>query len=403
MNDRFNAFVDLDPEARAGEGPLSDLSIGIKSNIAVRGLPWTAGMALHRERIAERDAEVVARLRAAGARIPGTLNMHEAALGATTDNAWFGRTHNAHRQGYTPGGSSGGSGAAVASGLCDAALGTDTMGSVRIPAAYNGVYGLKPTQGAVSQDGLEMLMPAFDCIGPLARDLGVLERVWEVLSSLSLKGRGTGAPRQGEGTIVSDTAPHPASFGSCPSPLQGEGRFVTLPNLAGVEIQPAVRAEYERIVSQLGVSRELNLPHAPPQVRMAGFVECVRYLIAQLGDARVAQSELISRDLLFMLDFGERQTPRPDILADTKQALSEALGSEGVLVMPTAPQAAFAHTARPPANQSDFTCLASVAGLPALAIPAGSDDVGLPVGVQLVGAAGSEARLIALARYLEGA
>lgn len=135
---------------------------------------------------------------------------------------------------------------------------------------------------------------------------------------------------------------------------------------------------------------------------MAGFVACVRYLIDQLGDARTAQAALISPELHFMLDYGERRAPRPQVLADTRAFLIEAIGDDGVLVMPTAPQVAFAHTSRPPANQSDFTCLASVAGLPALAIPAGFDDDGLPVSVQLVGPAGSESRLIALARHIEG-
>ncbi len=183
-NAPLNAFVDWDRDAHGRAGQLAGLTVGIKSNIAVADLPWTGGMGVYRDRIATRDAEVVARLRAAGATILGTLNMHEAALGATTDNAFYGRTHNAHRHDYTPGGSSGGSGAAVAAGLCDVALGTDTMGSVRIPAAYNGVYGLKPTHGAVSQDGLAMLEPSLDCIGPLARDLDELERVWGVLKPL---------------------------------------------------------------------------------------------------------------------------------------------------------------------------------------------------------------------------
>ena len=85
-------------------------------------------------------------------------------------------THNPHRIGFTPGGSSGGSGAAVAAGLCDLALGTDTMGSVRIPASYCGVYGFKPAQTAVSRDGLELAEPALDVIGPLARSLDLLEQ-----------------------------------------------------------------------------------------------------------------------------------------------------------------------------------------------------------------------------------
>ncbi|MFN5778552.1 MAG: amidase family protein, partial [Novosphingobium sp.] len=112
MHDRWGAFVDLDPDAHGGEGPLAGLTVGVKSNIMVKGLPWTGGMGLYRDRIASRDAEVVTRLRTAGAAILGTVNMHEAALGAHTDNAFYGRTHNPHRHDYTPGGSSGGSGAA---------------------------------------------------------------------------------------------------------------------------------------------------------------------------------------------------------------------------------------------------------------------------------------------------
>ena len=113
MHPPYNAFVDPDPRAQGGEGPLAGLTVGVKPNIMVAGLPWTGGMGLYRDRIASRDAAVVTRLRTAGAAILGTVNMHEAALGAHTDNAFFGRTHNPHRHDYTPGGSSGGSGAAV--------------------------------------------------------------------------------------------------------------------------------------------------------------------------------------------------------------------------------------------------------------------------------------------------
>ncbi|WP_367947264.1 amidase family protein [Sphingopyxis sp. BSNA05] len=129
----------------------------------------------------------MARLRAAGAAIIGTLNMEEAALGAKTDNIFFGATQNPHHIGYTPGGSSGGSAAAVAAGLCDVALGTDTMGSVRIPAAYCGIYGLKPTRGAISQDGLEIAEATLDSIGPMARSLEDLEACSRIL--LDIKAR----------------------------------------------------------------------------------------------------------------------------------------------------------------------------------------------------------------------
>ena len=403
-NASLNAFVDWDRDARpgtgSGTGPLADLTIGIKSNIMVAGLPWTGGMGVYRDRIADRDAEVVARLRTAGAAILGTLNMHEAALGATTDNAFYGRTHNAHRHGYTPGGSSGGSGAAVAAGLCDAALGTDTMGSVRIPAAYNGVYGLKPTHGAVSHDGLAMLEPSLDCIGPLARDLDVLWRVWAAIKPLPFRGGvGLGSVRKNLGIDCVDS-PHPN-----PSP-EGEGlRVLTLADLADVAVQPVVRTAYDRAMADFGTPTEITLPDPVTDIRLAGFIASARWLIDDLGNLRRTKADLISPELHFMLDYAEKQEPRPDVLARTKAALVAALGNDGILIMPTAPQAAFPHaigcSARPPANQADFTCLASIAGLPALAIPAGFDDDRLPVSIQIVGPAHSESRLFAVAKLID--
>lgn len=385
-NAPLNAFVDWDRKAHPCDGPLSDLTIGIKSNIMVAGLPWTGGMGIHRDRIATRDAEVVARLRKAGAAILGTLNMHEAALGATTDNAFYGRTHNAHRLGHTPGGSSGGSGAAVAAGLCDAALGTDTMGSVRIPAAYNGVYGLKPTHGSVSGDGLAMLEPNLDCIGPLARDLEVL---WRVFHTLSPKG-GLGLPSPWLPSVA------------FPSPDQAGGlRLFTLADLGNVTVQPSVRANYGRALAALdGPAQPVTLLDPVTDIRLAGFIASAYWLIDDLGDLRRTQADLISPELHFMLDYAEKQVPRPDVLARTKATLVEALGNDGILLIPTAPQVAFPH-GRPPANQADFTCLASVAGLPALAIPAGEDENGMPVGIQIVGPAGSETRLFAVARIMD--
>lgn len=371
------AFVDLDRDgalaaaqacdARVTPLPLDGVTFGIKSNIAVAGLPWTAGMALHRDRIATEDAAVVTRLRKAGAIILGTVNMHEAALGATTDNVFFGRTLNPHDPARTPGGSSGGSGAAVAAGLCDVALGTDTLGSVRIPAAYNGVYGLKPTHGAIADAGLEPLARDLDAIGPLARSLDMLERVWRVL--------GTSVPGHAR-------------------------RVVLLDDLAGVALEPAVRAAYDRAVAALDLPRStLTLRDTPQAIRIAGFVMAGRELAADLGDHDPA---LISPELHFMLSFCTGATPAPDVLARTRETLVAALGDDGVLLTPTAPQVAFAH-GRAPVDQADFTGLANIAGLPALSLPAGHDGTGMPVGVQLIGPPGSEAALFALARTLDGA
>ncbi len=370
-NARLNAFVDWDRRETGGAGPLAGATIGIKSNIAVKGLPWTAGMGTRRNVIADHDAAVVVRLRAAGAIILGSLNMHEAALGATTDNAFYGRTQNPHRHGYTPGGSSGGSGAAVAAGLCDVALGTDTLGSVRIPAAYCGIWGLKPTLGAISDAGLVHLGTAFDCIGPLARDLETLARVWAVMAP----GDANGEP-----------------FAS----------MLTLADIDQVLIQPGVAAGYERVLAAIGLPRQaMSLGDPLSAIRMAGLVDSVNELAAYLGNDRAGP--LVSDELKFVMNAVGALPPAPSVIARTRAALIAALGDDAVLVTPTAPQSAFPHGERAPVTQADFTSIASVAGLPALAVPAGVDAGHLPVSVQLVGPAGSEVRLIALARRIETA
>src|SRR5271170_6107307 len=179
----LNAFILLCRDAALGEaeaaaqrarahrrrGPLDGMPIAIKDNIDVAGLPTSNGFGGAPWRMPTADAEVVRRLRAAGAVILGKLNMHEGALGATNDNPHWGRAINPHRAGFTPGGSSGGSGVAVAAGMCAAAPGTDTGGSVRLPAAYCGVVGLKPSYGMVSTRGVVPLSYTLDHVGPLTR------------------------------------------------------------------------------------------------------------------------------------------------------------------------------------------------------------------------------------------
>jgi aspartyl-tRNA(Asn)/glutamyl-tRNA(Gln) amidotransferase subunit A len=376
-NAPLNAFVDWDEGAAGGEGALAGLTIGVKANIAVKGLPWTGGMALYRDRIAERDAEVVARLRAAGAAIIGSLNLEEAALGAKTDSPWFGATQNPHRLGYTPGGSSGGSGAAVAAGLCDVALGTDTMGSIRIPAAYCGVYGFKPAHEAISQDGLERAEPSLDTIGPLARDLETLERIARVISNFG-DGDNTGPGTVAAGMILGD--------------------------LGGVECTPDVLAVYDQAKATLGTLQEATLTTPLSRIRYAGFIKTSKYMAAAFADA---DQELLSPILRKLLSYGPKRSAADwaedqRILATTRDEVQRLVTRNGWLIMPTAPQTAFPHSETAPANQADFTCLANIAGLPAINIPAGGSDDGLPIGVQLVGQIGHEAGLFDLAKALDG-
>ena len=174
--DRFGAFVAIAPDAAAGAGPLSALRVAVKDNIAVRGLPFTAGHPLFADRIAHEDAWAVRRLRQAGARIVGVTRTDAGGFGVTTPEV-----ENPVAGGRTVGGSSGGSAAAVAAGLADVALGTDTGGSVRIPAACTGLIGFKPTRGRIANDGVWPLAPSLDHVGVIGRDLDIVARTAEVL------------------------------------------------------------------------------------------------------------------------------------------------------------------------------------------------------------------------------
>lgn len=367
-NGPLNAFSDFDRAAVGGEGPLAGLTIGVKANIAVAGMPWHAGLAAFETRLAECDADVVALLRQSGATIIGVLNMEEAALGAKSDNPHFGAVQNPHRIGFTPGGSSGGSGAAVAAGLCDVALGTDTMGSVRIPAAHCGIYGFKPATASVSQAGLEPADLSLDAIGPLARDLATLERAARVISG----------------------------FGD--DPLDGAG--ATLAE-HGVEVQPEVARCFEAALAALDTTPQpVALTHPQSRIRFAGFIGVSREMAAHLRG--VATSERLAK----LLTYGPRRSLEDwaedrAVLDRTRDEVRAVVDEHGFLILPTVPNPPFPHSDPEPAAQADFTCLANIAGLPSISLPAGWTSDGLPVGVQLVGPAGAEAGLFALARQLD--
>lgn len=166
-------------------GPLAGLRIGVKDNIEVAGVASTCASEYYRGWVAPDDAEVVRRLKDAGAAITCTLNMAEFAIGVTSQNSAFGGPRNPWSADRVPGGSSGGSGVAVAAGIVDVALGTDTGGSIRLPATCCGVTGLRPSTGAISARGVFPVSADFDTVGPLARSAVDVRRVFEVLAGRS--------------------------------------------------------------------------------------------------------------------------------------------------------------------------------------------------------------------------
>lgn len=370
-NKPLNAFTSFDRAAQFGSGKLAGLTVGIKDNIAVQGMKWTAGMGLRRDRIAKEDADVVRALRNEGAAIIGMLNMEEAALGAKTDNPFYGATQNPHKIGFTPGGSSGGSGASVAAGLCDIALGTDTMGSVRIPASYCGVYGFKPAQSAVSQNGLEFAERTLDVIGPLARSLDLLEISAKIISEF------------GDGSLTAPAA--------------------TLDNLGGVECDEDVLRIFGHVLELMDGPIPFTLEDDVSRIRYAGFIATADELTKSCEGAPEGS---LSPRLSKLISYGPKRKPEgrledTAVLARTKTQLNEILAKHSVILLPTAPQPAFDHKEDAPANQADFTCLANIADLPAISIPAGWSKDGLPIGIQIIGARDREAQLFAVARELD--
>jgi aspartyl-tRNA(Asn)/glutamyl-tRNA(Gln) amidotransferase subunit A len=336
----------------------------------------------------------------------GKLNMHEGALGATNRNPTFGDCINPWRAGFTPGGSSGGSAAAVRAQLCAAAVGTDTMGSVRVPASYCGVTAYKPSAGLMSNVGVVPLCHMLDTVGWLTASVAdaqaLASSLWPsaLVSPTALEASPSPSPAAVTATATaSATASASASASASERPLR-VGRLVQADQ---VRLDPVVAQAYALLCEQLSqqgvVWVDVDVPlWQPTALRQAGLLLSERdgaaYWTARLGADLPGLSEGFARMLRYPARAGADKLAQAQALLDTVRAdAARVFAHVDLLLMPTTPQTAFHHDAPVPVNQADFAALANVWGAPALAFPLRTGD--LPASAQLLAAPGHDSALLA--------
>jgi len=398
----LNAWTWLDAEAaleaaRASDvrrasgrpqGRLEGVPIAVKDNIDVAGMPTSLGIGGLETAIALRDAQVVDRLRGAGAVLLGKTNLDEAALGTVGRNAAFGDVGNPVNAGKASGGSSAGSAAAVAAGHAIAALGTDTMGSVRIPAAFCGLVGLKPTFGELSRSGIATALRRADMPGLLVRSVEDAALLLPLLA-----GRDPGDPNARQLRLpfaLPDWAPGALRVGVV-ADLDALGTDASV--IAGFD------AAMQRCAQALGKAQPVAFELAPlklAETRRAALLLMEAEIIAAHRDELTRGTARLWK----LLDFAKRKSAvdyaRADRLLDAHVLqVRRLLDHFDVLLLPTVPASPPAFGSEEPANLADFTALASLAGCPALSLPLPDGQ-----GLQLVGAPRSDLRLLELGEIL---
>ena len=436
LNPRLNAFITLDPEnalARAAELdrrhadvaslPLLGVPIAVKDNICTRGLRTTAGSRILEHYIPPYDATAIARLQAAGAIVIGKTNCDEFAMGSSTEHSAFGPARNPWAAERTPGGSSGGSAVAVATRSTPVALGSETGGSVRQPAALCGVIGLKPTYGRISRYGLIAFSSSMDQIGLFATSVMDLAMLLQVVA---------GPDPQDATASTSPTGNYTAQLGS-----GVHGLRVGVPRaLLANGVEPGVSRAFDLALDQLrdagAVLVDVDLPHAPHAiaaytiVAMAeassnlGRFDGVRYGYRapgaeSLGDmyvkTRAAFGAEVKRRVMlgtYVLSGGYYDAfyvQAQQLRALLRQDYETAFAATDVIAMPTSPTTAFPLGTRleDPIQMylaDVFTVSANLTGLPAVSVPCGFADR-LPVGLQLTGRAWAEDTLLRVAAEYE--
>jgi aspartyl-tRNA(Asn)/glutamyl-tRNA(Gln) amidotransferase subunit A len=390
--------------------PLLGIPITFKDNIWTRGIRTTAGSKILRDFVPAEDATVARKLAHAGAILLGKTNLHEFAYGITTNNAHYGAAHNPWALDRIPGGSSGGSAAAIAAGLCAASVGTDTGGSLRIPAAMCGIVGLKPTFGRVSVFGTVPLAPTFDHVGPLARSVADAA----ILLGL-LAGRDPLDPSSSAHRVEDFSA-------ALRKPLRkfrlGRPREYFWEKLDG-EVRRATEAAVRDMEKHGATIREISLPHLTESADAAANIslaetrrchEAAGYFPAHAAEyseevrQRIdAGGKVLAVQYLAGLEVQKRVRAEFDaalqdvdaIVAPTIPAPAPPIGAEYIQIdgEQIAVRTAMVGMNRP----ANFT------GHPAISVPCGFTRDGLPVGLQLIGRSFDESTLLRIAFSYERA
>jgi aspartyl-tRNA(Asn)/glutamyl-tRNA(Gln) amidotransferase subunit A len=365
--DPYRAFLAVSDEDPAGHPRLA-----VKDLIDIAGVVTTYGSAIFREHVPERTASC---LEAAldSYRFVGKTNLHEFAYGITSDNPHFGAVVNPLDPGRIPGGSSGGNGAALAAGLCEVALGTDSAGSIRLPAACCGIVGFKPTWGVVPADGVFPLAPSFDTVGPMARDMASLVALYELLASVEIE--------------LSNRRPRAA--------------------LAWTEhADPLVRARVEEAAALLPDVERVDFP-LPGDINPAFQAEAAhvhRELFAENVD-RYGDNVRRKLETAFSVREEAVEASRAERDAYRRRAL-EALEGVDILLTPTMPMVA------PPVGIGDLALRERMimltrpfngTGWPALALPCGPGEHGLPASLQIAARPSDDELVLAVGEWLERA
>jgi len=418
----LGCFLQIDPALGAVEtapdGPLAGIPFGVKDNIAVRSFRLTCGSRMLKDFVSPYTATAVRRLQQAGAVVAGKTNLDEFGMGSSTENSALMETRNPWDPRRVPGGSSGGSAAAVAGGMVAFGLGSDTGGSVRQPASFCGVYGLKPTWGSVSRFGLVAYASSLEVIGVMAKTVDMTEAVFKVMrgqdpmdhSSLPWQppAEKTGPLRIGVPREVADVPLHPdvkKTFLRTRGMLKDLGYkleevpFPTLDHVVSSYYVIAMAEASANLARFDGVRYGYRTPRAdnPEAMSIASRTE-------GFGDEvklRILLGTYVLRSGFQDEYYLRAQKIRTAIRRDFEKAFADV----DLVLMPVYPVPPFERggAESDPFSQKladIFTCAANLAGLPALSFPAGLEN-GLPIGMQFLAPAFAEGRLFAACRQME--